>query len=192
MDVGHQPDDRLRGPLLGLLRRRPRRSAQRRTARGRRFNDLDTGQITGGIYSWYDGKSEKTAFSGKVTQFADNFLGGSHDFKFGVQYNSGLGEYTYGPNDYIYTYGVDAGVRLHAAAVSRRAAACRRWASSSTTPTRSAAATLNLGLRYDDSKAYFAAQDLLDANGNADRRSSRRPWTRSSAGACSRRASAST
>ena len=71
----------------------------------RRFNDLDTGQITGGIYSWYDGKSEKTAFSGKVTKFADKFLGGSHDFKLGVQYNSGLGEYTYGLNDYIYTYG---------------------------------------------------------------------------------------
>ena len=71
----------------------------------RRFNDLDTGQITGGIYSWYDGKSSKTAFSGKVTKYADKFMGGSHDFKLGVQYNSGLGEYTYGLNDYIYTYG---------------------------------------------------------------------------------------
>ena len=49
----------------------------------RRFNDLDTGQITGGIYSWYDGKSEKTAFSGKVTKYADKFMGGSHDFKLG-------------------------------------------------------------------------------------------------------------
>ncbi|MEZ5289121.1 MAG: TonB-dependent receptor [Vicinamibacterales bacterium] len=27
-------------------------------------------------------------------------------------------------------------------------------------------ATLNLGVRYDDSKAYFAAQDILDARGN--------------------------
>ena len=42
----------------------------------RRFNDLDTGQITGGIYSWYDGKSAKTAFSGKVTKYADKFMGG--------------------------------------------------------------------------------------------------------------------
>ena len=74
----------------------------------RRYNDLDTGQITGGIYSWYDGKSEKTGFSGRVTKYADSFMGGSHDFKVGVQYNSGLGEYTYGPNDYIYTYGSTA------------------------------------------------------------------------------------
>src|SRR6185436_1980118 len=71
----------------------------------RRFNDLDTGQITGGIYSWYDGKSQKTAMSGTLTKFADNFMNGHHDLKLGVQYNSGLGEYTYGPNDYIYTYG---------------------------------------------------------------------------------------
>ena len=36
-----------------------------------------------------------------------------HDFKVGVQYNSGLGEYTYGNNDYIYTYsGVPASQRL--------------------------------------------------------------------------------
>ena len=31
----------------------------------RRFNDLDTGQITGGIYSWYDGKSAKTGVLGQ-------------------------------------------------------------------------------------------------------------------------------
>jgi hypothetical protein len=43
----------------------------------RRFNDLDTGQITGGIYSWYDGKSAKTAFSGKVTKYADKFWAGA-------------------------------------------------------------------------------------------------------------------
>jgi hypothetical protein len=71
----------------------------------RRFNDLDTGQITGGIYSWYDGKSQKTAMSGTLTKFADNFMNGHHDLKLGLQYNSGLGEYTYGLNDYIYTYG---------------------------------------------------------------------------------------
>lgn len=130
----------------------------------RRFSDLDTGQITGGIYSWYDGKSAKTAFSGKVTKYADNFMGGSHDFKLGVQYNSGLGEYTFGPNDYIYTYGstpaygytqlpYTQGGRLRAMGV---------FADDTYQIGR---ATLNLGLRYDDNKAYFVAQDLLDASG---------------------------
>ncbi len=131
----------------------------------RRFQDLDTGQITGGIYSWYDGKSAKTAFSGKVTKYADSFMGGSHDLKLGVQYNSGLGEYAYGPNDYIYTYGsVPAygytqlpyyqGGRLKAFGV---------FVDDTFQIGR---ATLNLGLRYDDSKAYFRALDILDRDGN--------------------------
>jgi hypothetical protein len=131
----------------------------------RRFNDLDTGQITGGIYSWYDGKSQKTAFSGKVTKYADSFLGGSHDFKLGVQYNSGLGEYTYGRNDYIYTYGAvpaygytqlpyTQGGRLKSTGIFADDAY------------RVGRATFNLGIRYDDSKAYFVSQDFLDASGN--------------------------
>ncbi len=40
-----------------------------------------------------------------MTKYADNFLGAQHDFKVGVQYNSGGGESLNGYNDYIYTYG---------------------------------------------------------------------------------------
>jgi hypothetical protein len=130
----------------------------------RRFNDLDTGQITGGIYSWYDGKSEKTAFSGKVTKYADRFMGGSHDFKLGVQYNSGLGEYAYGRNDYIYTYGnvPSYGYTQLPYYQGGRMKAIGIFADDTYQIGR---ATLNLGIRYDDSKAYFAALDVLDANG---------------------------
>jgi len=92
-------------------------------------------------------------------------LGGSHDFKLGVQFNSGLGEYTYGLNDYIYTYGAipaygytqlpfTQGGRLKSVGV---------FADDAYQVGR---ATINLGLRYDDSKAYFVAQDFLDARGN--------------------------
>lgn len=131
----------------------------------RRYNDLDTGQITGGIYSWYDGKSQKTAVSGQLTKFADNFLNGRHDFKLGVQYNSGLGEYTYGLNDYIYTYGstpaygytqlpYTQGGRMKGIGVFVDDAYQLKRA------------TINIGVRYDNSKAYFVPQDLLDASGN--------------------------
>lgn len=132
----------------------------------RRFNDLDTGQITGGIYSWYDGKSAKTAFSGKLTKYADSFMGGSHDFKLGVQYNSGLGEYTYGLNDYIYTYGSTPAYGYTQLPYTQggRMKAIGVFVDDTYQVGR---ATLNIGVRYDDSKAYFAAQDLLDANGNA-------------------------
>jgi len=130
-----------------------------------RYYDLDTGQVTGGIYTWYDGKSQKTAFSGKVTKYADNFLGGSHDFKLGVQYNTGFGEYTYGPNDYIYTYGgiPEYGYTQLPWTQGGRLKAIGIFADDTYQVGR---ATLNLGLRYDDSKAYFVAQDLLDAQGN--------------------------
>jgi hypothetical protein len=79
-----------------------------------RFLDLDTGEVTGGIYSWYDGDVWKTAASAKVSHFADDFLGGSHDFKFGVQCSDGGADYCERYNDYVRTYsGVPAyGVRL--------------------------------------------------------------------------------
>jgi hypothetical protein len=131
----------------------------------RRFKDLDTGQISGGIYSWYDGKSEKTAFSGRVTKFADRFLGGSHDFKLGVQYNSGLGEYTRGLNDYIYTYGATPAYGYTQLPYTQggRVSGFGIYADDTYQLGR---ATLNLGLRFDTSKAYFAEQDFLDASGN--------------------------
>jgi Carboxypeptidase regulatory-like domain len=131
----------------------------------RRFNDLDTGHITGGIYSWYDGKSQKTAFSGQVTKFADNFMKGHHDFKLGVQYNSGLGEYTYGLNDYIYTYGSTPayGYTQLPYVQGGRMKALGIFADDAYQLGR---ATINVGVRYDNSKGYFVPQDLLDANGN--------------------------
>src|SRR3989442_7271798 len=81
----------------------PLESGQPRVAR--RFKDLDSGRITGGIYSWYDGDSWKTAGMAKVSHYAENFLGGSHDLKLGVQLDSGGSDYVNGPNDYISTYG---------------------------------------------------------------------------------------
>ncbi|MGE0360596.1 MAG: carboxypeptidase regulatory-like domain-containing protein [Vicinamibacterales bacterium] len=131
----------------------------------KRFQDLDTGNITGGIYYWYDGKSFKTAFSGKVTKYADNFLGAQHDFKVGVQYNSGGGESVNGYNDYIYTYGSTpaygyvqnpywSGGRLRAIGVY--ADDTVRWNR----------LTLNAGLRYDSSKGYFNSFPILDRNAN--------------------------
>ncbi|MGE0815302.1 MAG: carboxypeptidase regulatory-like domain-containing protein [Vicinamibacterales bacterium] len=131
----------------------------------RRFNDLDTGNITGGIYYWYDGKSFKTAFAGKLTKYADDFLGAEHDFKVGIQYNSGGGESLNGYNDYIYTYGATPsygytqdpfwkGGRMRAVGV---------YADDTV---RVGRLTLNLGLRYDYSKGYFNAFDLLDRNEN--------------------------
>ncbi len=133
-----------------------------------RFLDLDTGQITGGIYYWYDGESWKTAFAGKLSHFADNFLGGSHDFKFGVQYNSGGSDYTLGYNDYIYTYTYYdtlynygyTRVPFHYGGEMRNIGV---FADDSFRVNDRL--TINLGLRYDNSKAFFPAYPLLDRQG---------------------------
>ena len=131
----------------------------------RRYNDLDTGQITGGIYSWYDGKIAKTTLSGKVTKYADSFMGGSHDFKLGVQYNSGLGEYTYGLNDYIYTYGATPSYG-YTQNPFWRGGRMRGVGVYADDTVRVGRLTLNVGVRYDYNKGYFNAFPLLDRNEN--------------------------
>ena len=132
----------------------------------RRYTDNETGEITGGIYSWYDGKSEKTAFAAKVTKYADEFMGGSHDFKFGVQFNSGLGEYTFGPNDYIYTSGGVPQYHGYTQLPYNQGGRLQGWGFYADDTYQLGRATLNLGLRFDTSKAYFVPQDFLDSQGN--------------------------
>jgi hypothetical protein len=132
-----------------------------------RYLDLDTGQITGGIYSWYDGDSWKTAASVKLSHFSDKFLGGSHDFKFGVQYNEGGGDYVGGYNDYIRTY---SGVPAYAYGylTPGHVAGNTRGIGVFVDDTfrLSERLTLNLGIRYDYNKASFDSYPLLDVDGN--------------------------
>ncbi len=132
-----------------------------------RVNDLETGEITGGIYSWYDGDIWKTAVSAKVSHFADHFLGGSHDFRFGVQWNDGGHDYLQGYNDYIYAYGgVPAfgytQIPFHLAGKERSTGV---WADD--TFRLGPQVTLNLGLRFDHSRASFGSYPILDREGNA-------------------------
>ncbi len=134
-----------------------------------RFYDLDTGQITGGTYLWYDSNIWKTAVNAKVTHFADDFLGGSHDFKFGVQYNRGGSEAQIGYNDFIYTYeyygykyaygykyqpysygGIVTGVGVFLDDTFRV----------------NDRLTLSLGLRFDRNRASIPEAGVLDQAGN--------------------------
>jgi hypothetical protein len=131
----------------------------------RRFQDLDTGNVTGGISYWYEGKSFKTAFAGKLTKYADNFLGAQHDFKVGVQYNSGGGEFVIGYNDYIYTYGSEPsyGYTQNPYWQGGRLRALGFYADDTI---RVGRLTLNVGVRFDQSKGYFNDFPILDRNAN--------------------------
>jgi len=132
-----------------------------------RFLDLDTGEVTGGVYSWYDGKSNKTGVNAKVSHFADNFLGGSHDFKFGVQYNSGGADYTTGYNDYIYTYGGVPSYGYTQLPFKEVGHMRSVGVFLDDTFRVNKRLTLNIGVRYDRSRADLPGGPALDREGNA-------------------------
>ncbi len=131
-----------------------------------RFYDLDTDRITGGIYSWYDGNSWKSAVSGKVSHYADNFMGGSHDLKLGVQFDSGGSDYAIGPNDYIYTYGSTVAYGYTQLPYHTGGQKKSIGTYIDDTYRIGSRTTLNLGLRYDWSKAGIKSYPVLDAQGN--------------------------
>ena len=132
----------------------------------RRFNDLDTGQITGGIYSWYDGDSWRTGFNGKLSHFSDKFLGGSHDFKLGVQYAEGGSDYVTGYNDYIYTYGTTPAYGYTQLPYHRGGVMKTLGFFADDTYRLGQRVVLNVGVRYDHSRALFSDQPALDKTGN--------------------------
>jgi outer membrane receptor protein involved in Fe transport len=134
-----------------------------------RFLDFDTGETTGGIYYWYDGEVWKSAATLKLSHFADDFLGGSHDFKFGVQYNSGGSEYTLGYNDYIYTFSESYpgyGYGYSRLPYNYGGLMKNVGVFADDTFRVNSRLTLNLGVRYDNSKGYFPEYDILDKQGN--------------------------
>ena len=128
-----------------------------------RFNDLDSGADHRRDLLWYDGDSWKTGVSAKVSHFADNFMGASHDFKFGVQYNEGGHDYAYGFNDYIYTYsGVPAyGYTQLPFHMGGKQKTIGVYADD--TVRVSSRLTLNLGLRFDNSRRIRGLPDPRQA-----------------------------
>jgi hypothetical protein len=131
-----------------------------------RFKDVDTGVVTGGVYSWYDGKSNKTGVNAKISHFADDFLGGSHDFKFGVQYASGGGDYTIGYNDYIYTNGDVPAYGYTQLPYKENGHMTTVGTFLDDTFRVNKQLTLNLGVRFDHSVADLPGGPELDREGN--------------------------
>ena len=67
-----------------------------------RRNDIDNGIASGGAPSFDIFKQGRTEVKAKVSHYASDWMGGDHDFKFGVSYvignHSSHGGYTPGPN----------------------------------------------------------------------------------------------
>ncbi len=131
-----------------------------------RFYALDTGFISGGHYYWYDLQPERTTVNTKVSHLADDFLGASHEFRFGVQYNDSEAGGVYGYNDFIYTYGpgYDYGYGFTRVPFSYSGNAEGWGLFVDDTIRVNDRLTLNVGVRYDSNKAFSREQQELDAN----------------------------
>jgi hypothetical protein len=133
-----------------------------------RFYDLDTGFISGGHYYWYALDVSKTTINGKVSHFADNFLGTSHDFKFGVQYGHATAGGIYGYNDFVFTYdvgGAIAGYGYARVPFSYGGNTRSIGIFADDTVQLGSRITADIGVRFDSSKAYIPSQPELDVSG---------------------------
>ena len=130
-----------------------------------RFVDDRTGMTTGGIDNWTENRSYRNAFATKLSKYADNVLGGSHDLAVGAQYGLHGSDQINGPNDVITT--TAAGTLRGTTQLPYHQGAQVAWTGAYAEDTfRLGRAALNLGVRYDYSKGSFPSFPLLDAQGN--------------------------
>jgi outer membrane receptor protein involved in Fe transport len=132
-----------------------------------RFYDLDTGNITGGHYYWYEVEPRRTTATAKVSHLADDFLGASHDFRFGVQYSDAVARGLYGYNDFVYIYSQtypDYGFGYERQPFSYSGNSRNFGVFLDDTVRVNDRLTFNVGLRYDHNKAFSAEQQELDEN----------------------------
>jgi outer membrane receptor protein involved in Fe transport len=134
-----------------------------------RYYDVDTGFLSGGHYYWYDLGPSRTTLTAKVSHLADNFLGASHDFRFGVQYSQASAGGLVGYNDYILTYSQTDPTYGYGTAYTPFSYSGDTRALGvyfDDTVRVSDRFSLNVGLRYDYQKAFSAERDQLDEDGN--------------------------
>jgi hypothetical protein len=133
-----------------------------------RFEDQDTGQITGGITNWGESRSWRYGFSEKVSHYADNFLGGSHDLKGGFQYGGHGSDALTGNNDTFLTYSTSGRATTGTTQLPYHQGAIAQFLGLYVDDTyRIGRAVVNVGLRYDHSKGEFPSFPVLDAQGVA-------------------------
>jgi outer membrane receptor protein involved in Fe transport len=130
--------------------------------------DLYTGYYSQGIPYFYDGDIWKSQVSGKISYYADDFLKGDHDFRFGVQYTNAGNDYISGlTNGRLYydydgaPYTVYLQLPYHYGA---NVNSIGFFVDDTWTVTDNF--TLNLGVRFDHSTGSIPAFPLLDAAGN--------------------------
>jgi len=133
-----------------------------------RYVDRDTGYTTGGLSSWSEVRSWRYGPQFKVSHYAENFLGGSHDLKLGVQLSTNGTISLTGPNDTLQTYGLSGKLPNGTTQLPYYRGTNARWAGTYIDDTfrLGERTTINLGVRYDYSKGYYPSYPFVDALGN--------------------------
>jgi hypothetical protein len=132
------------------------------------YRDIATGVDANGIWSWSESKYTKLQVNAAVSHYADDFIRGHHDFKFGVQYTRGsaknIGSYSGGVVYYLYDgapycanfqapYSDGESVNKLGVFLDDAWSITKRL-------------TLNLGLRFDHQNGNLLTVDKLDAQMN--------------------------
>jgi len=131
-------------------------------------------RFSGGVWwpmIWETGSDQ---FSATVSHFADDFLGGQHDFKFGLQLSQGNGTTTLSPSAtgtyythyYSEFYGGDIYYRVEGRPYyyGNEQEAWGVFVDDSWAVTDRL--TLNLGLRFDHAEGIIPSYPILEADGN--------------------------
>ena len=133
---------------------------------GPRFEDQDTGQVTGNITTWSENRSWRYGYQAKLSHLTGEVLGATHDLKVGIQY-VGHGQDTITGNNDLYLTNSRTGrpttgttqLPYHASSIAR---SIGTYFDDSV---RYGNAVVNFGVRYDYSKGIFPALPFLDASG---------------------------
>ncbi len=130
--------------------------------------DAYTGMYSENNSWWGDWPQRQHQIQGTVSHFADDFLLGDHEFKFGVIYNHGYAGWKWGYNGNMYYYDWD-GYPYYAffmdpeeyAGILNRISSFLddSWSVSDRL-------TLNLGVRFDHTRGGFPELNRLDENAN--------------------------
>jgi hypothetical protein len=134
---------------------------------GIRYTDDVTSLVTGAITQWTENRSWRYALQGKLSHYADDFIGGSHDLKIGVQYGTNGNVNLNGPNDTVRT--LAGGRRIGTTQLPYyQGTRAMTWGTYIDDTFRIGdRTTLNLGVRYDYSRGFYPSFPMLDASGNA-------------------------
>jgi hypothetical protein len=126
-----------------------------------RYEDLQTNQVVGGGREWLL-KRRRNQYTGALSYFKDNFLSGSHNFKFGGEYldESGNTIWTQGYADSVIHFlsnGAPNSVRLYNSGTSSQNALATTSLFVTDTWTIDRL-TLNVGVRFDRYRVWLPEQ----------------------------------